>query len=82
MSLIDNASGFEAGRGSMAGYLCGIARNHLRRMLERNRPYVAVEYNGVHRRNAAVRFAGISYAGDAGLLDVLMGTARLRLNRE
>lgn len=58
MSLIDNASGFEAGRGSMAGYLYGIARNHARRMLERNRPSVAVEYAGVQRRNAAVRFVG------------------------
>ena len=58
MSPIGNAFDFEAGRGSMAGYLYGIARNHARRMLERNRPYVAVEYNGVRRRNAAVRFAG------------------------
>ena len=42
ISLIGNANGFDAGRGSQ----------------------------------------GISYTGDAGLLDVLMGTVRLRLSRE
>ena len=43
MSLIRNASGFDSARGSLAGYLYGIARNHVLRMLERDRPYVAME---------------------------------------
>lgn len=43
MSLIRNANGFDAARGSLAGYLYGIARNHVLRMLERDRPYVAIE---------------------------------------
>jgi RNA polymerase sigma-70 factor (ECF subfamily) len=43
MSLIRSAEGFDAGRGSLAAYLYGIARNHVRRMLERDRAYVAME---------------------------------------
>src|SRR5258705_10968891 len=43
MSLIRNAEGFDAAQGPLAGYLYGIARNHVLRMLERNRPYVAME---------------------------------------
>ena len=43
MSLIRNTNGFDAARGSLAGYLYGIARNHVLRMLERDRPYIAME---------------------------------------
>src|SRR5882757_5572261 len=43
MSLIRNWQGFDATRGSLAGYLYGIARNHVLRILERDRPYVAME---------------------------------------
>lgn len=43
MSLIRNADGFDAGRGSLTGYLYGIARNHVLRALERDRNYVAME---------------------------------------
>ena len=43
MSLIRNADGFDAERGSLTGYLYGIARNHVLRALERDRAYVAME---------------------------------------
>ena len=43
MSLLRNTNGFDAARGSLAGYLYGIARNHVLRVLERDRPYVAME---------------------------------------
>ncbi len=47
MSLIRNTDGFDAARGSLAGYLYGIARNHVLRVLERDRPYVAMEDDSV-----------------------------------
>jgi RNA polymerase sigma-70 factor (ECF subfamily) len=43
MTLIRNWQGFDAARGSLAGYLYGIARNHVLRILERDRAYVAIE---------------------------------------
>ncbi len=43
MSLIRNTGGFDAARGSVAGYLYGIARKQVLRMLERDRQYVAME---------------------------------------
>jgi len=43
MSLIRNAAGFDAARGPLAGYLYGIARKQVLRMLERDRAYVAIE---------------------------------------
>ena len=43
MSLIRNTNGFDAARGSVAGYLYGIARKQVLRMLERDRQYVAME---------------------------------------
>src|SRR6185436_3262434 len=38
-----NSETFDAARGSLAAYLHGIARNHMLRILERDRPYVAME---------------------------------------
>jgi len=43
LSLIRNSETFDAARGSLAAYLHGIARNHMLRILERDRPYVAME---------------------------------------
>ena len=43
MSVIRNANGFDPGRGSVAAYLYGIARNHVLRALERDRAYVPME---------------------------------------
>lgn len=37
LAVIGGAAGFEAARGALAAYLFGIARNHVRRHLERNR---------------------------------------------
>jgi RNA polymerase sigma-70 factor, ECF subfamily len=50
MALIREAARFDSARGSLAGYLYGIARNHVLRRLERERVFVpigeAVEENG------------------------------------
>jgi RNA polymerase sigma-70 factor (ECF subfamily) len=43
MSLIRNADGYDASRGSLGGYLYGIARNHVLRSIERDRAYVAMD---------------------------------------
>jgi RNA polymerase sigma-70 factor (ECF subfamily) len=43
MSLIRNANGYDASRGSLGGYLYGIARNHVLRSIERDRAYVAMD---------------------------------------
>ena len=43
LSLIRNADGYDASRGSLGGYLYGIARNHVLRSIERDRPYVAMD---------------------------------------
>jgi RNA polymerase sigma-70 factor (ECF subfamily) len=43
LSLIRNPETFDPSRGSVAAYLYGIARNHMLRVLEKNRLYVAIE---------------------------------------
>src|SRR6266568_451994 len=43
LALIREGGRFDAGRGSVASYLYGIARNHVLRCLERDRPYVRME---------------------------------------
>jgi RNA polymerase sigma-70 factor (ECF subfamily) len=47
MSLIRNSETFDAARGTLIAYLYGIARNHVLRILERDRPYVAIEHDSV-----------------------------------
>src|SRR5262249_38813562 len=43
LALIREGSRFDADRGSLTSYLYGIARNHVLRCLERDRPYVRME---------------------------------------
>lgn len=40
MVLMRDGHGYDATRGSLAAYLYGIARNHVLRCLDRNRPFV------------------------------------------
>ncbi len=47
MTLIRNTAGFDASRGPLAAYLYGIARNHVLRSIERDRPYVAIDNDTV-----------------------------------
>ena len=43
LAVIREAGRFDARRGPVLSYLYGIARNHVLRCLERDRPYVAIE---------------------------------------
>src|SRR5258708_29258805 len=43
LALIREAARFDATRGPVLSYLYGIARNHVLRCLERDRPYVVME---------------------------------------
>jgi RNA polymerase sigma-70 factor, ECF subfamily len=43
LAVIREAARFDAKRGLVLSYLYGIARNHVLRCLERDRPYVAIE---------------------------------------
>ena len=44
LALIRDAGRYDASRGSVASYLHGIARNHVLRRIERDRPYVAIPH--------------------------------------
>jgi RNA polymerase sigma-70 factor, ECF subfamily len=43
LALMRGVSGYDAARAPLASYLFGMARNQVRRRLERERPYVALE---------------------------------------
>ncbi len=40
LTLMREPERYDAARATLAAYLCGVARNHVRRCLERERPYV------------------------------------------
>jgi RNA polymerase sigma-70 factor, ECF subfamily len=42
LALMNDATRFDSSRGSLASYLYGIARNHVLRRLERDRPFVQI----------------------------------------
>lgn len=42
LALMSDATRFDSSRGSLASYLYGIARNHVLRRLERDRPFVQI----------------------------------------
>lgn len=42
LALMNDASRFDSSRGTLASYLYGIARNHVLRRLERDRPFVQI----------------------------------------
>jgi RNA polymerase sigma-70 factor (ECF subfamily) len=46
MVLMRESHGYDATRGSLSSYLYGIARNHVLRCLDRNRPFVAMVDEG------------------------------------
>lgn len=43
MALMRDGSRFDAARGSLGSYLYGIARNHVLRRIERDRPYLPID---------------------------------------
>jgi RNA polymerase sigma-70 factor, ECF subfamily len=43
LTVMRDAGRFDPGRGSLLAYLYGIARNHVLRCLERDRPYVQIQ---------------------------------------
>jgi RNA polymerase sigma-70 factor (ECF subfamily) len=45
MVLMRETNGYDATRGSLSSYLYGIARNHVLRSLDRNRPFVPLAFN-------------------------------------
>lgn len=45
MVLMRETNGYDATRGSLSSYLYGIARNHVLRCLDRNRPFVPMAVN-------------------------------------
>jgi RNA polymerase sigma-70 factor (ECF subfamily) len=45
LALMSDATRFDAARGSLSSYLYGIARNHVLRRLERERPFVQMAEN-------------------------------------
>src|SRR3712207_1860148 len=42
LALMSDATRFDSARGSLSSYLYGIARNHVLRRLERDRPFVQI----------------------------------------
>jgi len=46
LALIHGPSRYDSGRGALGPYLLGIARNQVRRRLERERPYLALHNDG------------------------------------
>ncbi len=45
LALMSDATRFDSSRGSLSSYLYGIARNHVLRRLERDRPFVQIAEN-------------------------------------
>jgi RNA polymerase sigma-70 factor, ECF subfamily len=67
MTLIRDAKRFDPGRGTLGGFLFGIARNHLRRRWEQERnsvplPETADELDHIMSRNACGRNNGAHHA--------------------
>lgn len=46
LALMSDATRFDSSRGSLSSYLYGIARNHVLRRLERDRPFVQIVEDG------------------------------------
>jgi RNA polymerase sigma-70 factor (ECF subfamily) len=46
LALMSDATRFDSSRGSLSSYLYGIARNHVLRRLERDRPFVQIADDG------------------------------------
>jgi RNA polymerase sigma-70 factor, ECF subfamily len=46
LSVMRDAGRYEPGRSSVVAWLCGMARNHARRRLERDRPTVSLDEDG------------------------------------
>lgn len=74
MTLIRQAGKFDAKRGAPQAFLCGIARNHVRKLLERERRYVPL----VDDESSSENGSGMALGGspDEHLLD---GMARAEL---
>jgi RNA polymerase sigma-70 factor (ECF subfamily) len=49
LALIREPGRFDAARGSLASFLYGVARNHVLRRLERERPYLPLHGSGIAR---------------------------------
>lgn len=63
MTLIQKAGSFDAERGEPQAFLYGIARNHVRRLLEREKRYEPLEDEGSLQDEAIGRRNGHSHAG-------------------
>ena len=55
VAVIRDAARFEPGRGTVSAWLCGIARNHVRRRLEADRGLTAVDGEGLEAVMPAVQ---------------------------
>jgi RNA polymerase sigma-70 factor (ECF subfamily) len=58
MALIRDSCGYNPERGTLAGYLFGVARNQVLRQLDRNRLFVESDPEEVERNNSESRFVG------------------------
>lgn len=54
MVLMRESHGYDATRGTLSGYLYGIARNHVLRCLDRNRPFVPMAFEGDEEAAGAI----------------------------
>jgi len=50
LTLIRQANRYKAGRSNVTAWLCGIARNHVRHRLRRDRPIVSLDDSGLMER--------------------------------
>ncbi len=54
MVLMRESNGYDSTRGSLSSYLYGIARNHVLRCLDRNRPFVPMTENDEGEAQGAI----------------------------
>ncbi|HYM13173.1 MAG TPA: sigma-70 family RNA polymerase sigma factor, partial [Bryobacterales bacterium] len=68
MALIREAKRYDPARGSLAAYLYGVARNHVLRCLEKDRPYVSMPDEPQGEKGNATPAALVSKDDPAGAL--------------
>jgi RNA polymerase sigma-70 factor, ECF subfamily len=76
LALMNDSSRFDATRGTLASYLYGIARNHVLRRLERERPFVQIVDSAEEGETHVERWVAESNQQDELLRNEMIGRLR------